>query len=145
MVLVFRRVSGSTYCSLLFSSSRFKCVRPFHPRRRPITSQLFSVARYVTSLITELRPGTSPPPVSMPIRLVAMWVVGGGWWVVGKFPPTSHHHFTLAGKFVEERSAGRSRALQTILRPHRLPWLAPEHCPHPCLPLPPPQRSGPSR
>src|SRR5258706_15109306 len=86
MVLVFRRVSGSTYCSFLFSSSRFKCVRPFHPRRRPITSQLFSVARYVTSLITELRPGTSPPPVSMPMRLVA--IVGGGWW---EDLPTSYH------------------------------------------------------
>src|SRR5258708_12327921 len=70
MVLVFKRVSGSTYRSLLFGSSKFKCVSPCHPRRRPNTSQLFSVARYVTSLITELRPGTSPPPVSMPIRLV---------------------------------------------------------------------------
>src|SRR5258708_28200590 len=145
MVSVFKRVSGSTYRSRLFGSSKFKCVSPCHPRRRPNTSQLFSVARYVTSLITELRPGTSPPPVSMPIRLVAMWVVGGRKWVVGKFPPTSHHHFTLAGKFVEERSAGRSRALQTILRPHRLPWLAPEHCPRPWLQLDQPQRSGPSR
>src|SRR5229473_7916839 len=113
MVLVFKRVSGSTYRSLLFSSSRFKCVSPCHPSRRPNTSQLFSVAPYVTSLITELRPGTSPPPVSMPIRLVAMWVVGGRRWEVGRSshhpPPTTHHHFTPAGRSVEETTAAQSR------------------------------------
>src|SRR5260370_21910240 len=148
MVLVFKRVSGSTYRSLLFSSSTFKCVRPCQPRRRPNTSQLFSVARYVTSLITELRPGTSPPPVSMPIRLVDM--VGGRRWGVGRSsylppPTTSLFYFTPAGKFVEERSAAPSRALQPIPIPHRLPWLAPGRFPPPWLQLDLLQRSGASR
>src|SRR5437867_3726073 len=34
----------------------------------PITSKSFSVPRYTTPLMTELRPGTSPPPVRMPMR-----------------------------------------------------------------------------
>src|SRR5215510_16252155 len=32
----------------------------------------FSLPRYATLLMTELRPGTSPPPVRMPMRFLAM-------------------------------------------------------------------------
>src|SRR5262249_15354343 len=42
------------------------------PRRRPKISMLFSLLRYVALLITALSPGTSPPPVSIPIRFTAM-------------------------------------------------------------------------
>src|SRR5215467_11103593 len=38
----------------------------------PTISQSFSVPRKTTSLITEFSPGTSPPPVRMPMRLRAM-------------------------------------------------------------------------
>src|SRR5277367_765464 len=72
MVRVFSRFSGQMYFSRLSGSSRTRCVNPSHPRRMPITSQLFSVARYTTLLITELSPGTSPPPVRMPILRRAM-------------------------------------------------------------------------
>ena len=33
---------------------------------------LFSLLRYVALLMTALSPGTSPPPVSIPIRFTAM-------------------------------------------------------------------------
>src|SRR3989441_10354411 len=53
------------------------CVRPSQPLRMPITLQPISVARYTTDLMTEFRPGTSPPPVRIPIRFIAMLTPGG--------------------------------------------------------------------
>jgi hypothetical protein len=38
----------------------------------PITSHPISAPRYTTDLMTEFNPGTSPPPVSMPMRFFAM-------------------------------------------------------------------------
>ena len=38
------------------------------PRRRPTTSMPWSAARLTTALIATFRPGTSPPPVRMPMR-----------------------------------------------------------------------------
>src|SRR5690349_6071618 len=46
--------------------------KPCHPRRKPTTSQPRSSALSVTDRMQALRPGTSPPPVRMPIR------IGGG-------------------------------------------------------------------
>src|SRR2546422_11517293 len=43
------------------------CVRRSQPLRMPITLQPISVARYTTDLMTEFRPGTSPPPVRTPM------------------------------------------------------------------------------
>src|ERR1700675_3470496 len=43
------------------------CVKPCQPLRMPITCLPISLARYTADLMTELSPGTSPPPVRMPI------------------------------------------------------------------------------
>ena len=50
-------VQRQMYFPRLAGSSRLRCVSPSHPRRMPITSQSFSVPRYTTLLITELRSG----------------------------------------------------------------------------------------
>src|ERR1017187_788522 len=72
MVRVFSRLNGSRYRVRLAGSRRSTCVSPSQPRRIPITSQPISLPRYTTDLMTELRPGTSPPPVRMPIRFADM-------------------------------------------------------------------------
>src|ERR1700676_1318604 len=40
---------------------------PAHPRRMPITWQPSRIARIVTARMAGFRPGTSPPPVRIPI------------------------------------------------------------------------------
>src|SRR3982750_1417333 len=60
MVLVFSRFRGRMYRERLAGSSRLTCVKPSQPRRIPITSQLISLPRYTTVLITLFNPGTSP-------------------------------------------------------------------------------------
>ena len=47
------------------------CVKPSQPRRMPITSRPISFERYTTLLMTGFSPGTSPPPVKIPIRFFA--------------------------------------------------------------------------
>src|SRR5580658_11052375 len=47
------------------------CVKPSHPRRMPTTSRPISFDRYTTLLMTGFSPGTSPPPVKIPIRFFA--------------------------------------------------------------------------
>ena len=69
MVRVFSRFSGMTYLAVLAGSSRLTWVRPSKPRRMPTVSAPFSHARCTTLLMTEFNPGTSPPPVRMPIRV----------------------------------------------------------------------------
>src|SRR6202035_3747677 len=41
--------------------------RPPHPRRRPMTLQPSRIALKVTARIAGFKPGTSPPPVRIPI------------------------------------------------------------------------------
>src|ERR1700757_3211199 len=48
------------------------CVKPFQPLRMPITVRPISVARYTTDLITEFKPGTSPPPVKTAMLVLAV-------------------------------------------------------------------------
>src|SRR5262245_14323796 len=72
MVRVFSRVNGSTYRPRLTGSGRSTWVNASQPRRSPTTEYPSSALRYTTDLITELRPGTSPPPVRIPIRFAAM-------------------------------------------------------------------------
>src|SRR6266540_3416030 len=64
---VLTRSSGRTYSGSGSRPGRM-CVSPCHPRRMPSTSYPSSVDRYTTLLMTGFRPGTSPPPVRMPIR-----------------------------------------------------------------------------
>src|SRR3974390_2105319 len=73
MVRVFSRLSGWMYRPRLAGSFRSTCVSPSHPRRMPMTSHPISAPRYTTDLITELSPGTSPPPVRIPIRFAVMY------------------------------------------------------------------------
>jgi hypothetical protein len=40
---------------------------PAHPRRMPITWQPSRMARMVTARMAGFKPGTSPPPVRIPI------------------------------------------------------------------------------
>jgi hypothetical protein len=40
------------------------------PRRRPIISHGSSSIRQTKALMAALRPGTSPPPVRMPMRFI---------------------------------------------------------------------------
>src|SRR5579862_9758187 len=72
IVRVFSRFSGWIYRARLAGSFRSTCVNPSQPRRMPITSYPISDPRYTTDLITEFKPGTSPPPVRMPIRFPDM-------------------------------------------------------------------------
>src|SRR5258705_2720319 len=73
MVRVFSRFRGRMYRALLAGSFRSRCVNPSQPLRIPITSHPISAPRSTTDLITEFSPGTSPPPVSMPVRFVVMY------------------------------------------------------------------------
>src|ERR1022692_2098121 len=61
--------SDSTWkLSLLsYSLSRTMSTSPAHPRRRPITWYLSRSALMVTARIAGFKPGTSPPPVRIPI------------------------------------------------------------------------------
>ena len=60
-------------------------ISPRQPCRMPTTSSPRSSARRVTARITAFRPGQSPPPVRMPIRIVAMLapgsalIIGNAW------------------------------------------------------------------
>src|SRR3954454_12621054 len=67
------------YLALLAGSSRFTWVRPSQPRRIPMTCMSCSLARYTTFLMTAFRPGTSPPPVKIPMRLVDIKSPDPGW------------------------------------------------------------------
>ena len=50
-------------------SSRSCCRSPAQPRRRPTTSCPSCATRLTTALMHGLSPGTSPPPVRIPIRM----------------------------------------------------------------------------
>ena len=57
-------------------SLRLMGFNPSQPRRIPTTHMNLPPHGGRTDLMTELRPGTSPPPVSMPIRFFAMvWLL----------------------------------------------------------------------
>src|SRR5690349_20013443 len=67
MVRVLRRSSGWMYSPSTSEPTR-TCVNPSQPRRMPTTVWPLTVDRYTRLLMTELSPGTSPPPVRMPTR-----------------------------------------------------------------------------
>src|SRR5689334_22320277 len=74
MVRTSALVRGWTHSAEPAGSSGLKLSRPPQPRRMPTTSMPASIARVTTALIHGLRPGTSPPPVRMPIRIVPPWL-----------------------------------------------------------------------
>src|SRR5687767_12630103 len=63
------RVSGRLFAAMLAGSAGSIARTPSQPRRKPITSQPSASAERVIERMQGLSPGTSPPPVSRPIRM----------------------------------------------------------------------------
>src|SRR3989304_60979 len=76
IVRVFFLSRRRTLCPSLSGSKRLYSSNPPHPRRMPMTSAPLSIARYTTPLIHGFNPGTSPPPVNIPI-LISVWFLHG--------------------------------------------------------------------
>src|SRR5688500_5337696 len=63
------RVKAKLLAATLTGSPGSMSSTPCQPRRKPVTSQPRSSADKVIERIQALRPGTSPPPVRIPIRI----------------------------------------------------------------------------
>src|SRR5688572_22281721 len=63
------RVRGKLLAATLAGSPGSMSSTPCQPRRKPVTSQPRSSADRVIERMQALRPGTSPPPVRIPIRI----------------------------------------------------------------------------
>src|SRR5260370_17603393 len=72
IVRVLARVNSTTQSELSAAGSGRMLSRAAQPRRSPMTSQPASSMRATKPLITMLRPGTSPPPVRIAIRLLTL-------------------------------------------------------------------------
>ena len=72
MVRTESRVRGMVHSPSALGSSGLICTTLNQPRRRPTTSMSCCSARLTTALIATFRPGTSPPPVRIPIRRFAV-------------------------------------------------------------------------
>ena len=64
------RLSASVLAAMLAGSAGSIPITPSQPRRKPSTSQPRSSAESTTERMQALRPGTSPPPVKIPIRIL---------------------------------------------------------------------------
>src|SRR4051812_25079931 len=63
------RVRPIEWAAMLAGSPGSIRITPSQPRRNPITSQPSASAESTTERMQALRPGTSPPPVNIPIRI----------------------------------------------------------------------------
>ncbi len=72
MVRVLARVNGTTHSELSAPAAGTMLSSAAQPRRRPMTSLPASSMRPTKPLIAMLRPGTSPPPVRMPMRFAML-------------------------------------------------------------------------
>ena len=63
--------SATLWAETLSGSPGSICRKPCQPRLKPIASQPRSIADSAIERMQGLRPGTSPPPVRIPIRIAA--------------------------------------------------------------------------
>src|SRR5699024_1056745 len=86
-------LSGTRLAATDSGSSGFVVNRPPHPRRMPTTSCPSSWTRLTTALMQGFSPGTSPPPVSMPMRIsVSLLATGAGQLGRGRSEPSQDEH-----------------------------------------------------
>src|SRR3954471_7451692 len=72
------RVSGRLLAAIVAGSPGSMARTPSQPRRKPTTSQPRSSAERVIERMQGLSPGTSPPPVRIPIRTAPPSASDGG-------------------------------------------------------------------
>ena len=60
---------GTRFSAIEVGSSGLVAISPPHPRRMPTTVWPASATRLTAALMLGLSPGTSPPPVRMPMRM----------------------------------------------------------------------------